>query len=194
MLAMSGRKDVISQLLSLNLHTTACSYEWDPCDVFKAAELLARQQGGVYTKQPGEDMISIHAGICESKGGVHVTFNRLSTDVIERCRDLCDRELYACLASEIDRVIHQDYRLWPSNYAAADLQTGGDTYADCYTEDQKLYFEERMTQRLAKRFESKEDRARAREFFIAMYAKPVRNKEASKEGQICVSALNRTVP
>lgn len=177
MLAMSGREDVVSRLAALNLHTTACSYEWDPCDIYKVGELLVRERGDVYKKQPGEDMLSIHAGICESKGGVHVTFNRLPEAEIEACRDMNERELYLRLASDIDRLIHRDYRLWPSNYAAADLLSGGDAFSDQYTADQKLYFSERMEQRLAKHIRQLDRLDRAREIFLGIYAKPVFNKQ-----------------
>ena len=176
MLSMSHREDPVERLLDLNLHTTACSYEWDPCDVYKAAELLVKERGEVYRKQPGEDMVSIHAGICEQKGGVHVAFNRLPSERIEACRGLSERELFAALAADIDRIIHQDYYLWPSNYVAADLLENTDVYSDHYSDDQKRFFEERMNQRLAKRFKNGAGIERARELFLAMYAKPVFNK------------------
>jgi hypothetical protein len=177
MLAMSNREDPLERLFALNLHTTACSYEWDPCDIYKVAELLVKERGETYRKQPGEDMISIHAGICEQKGGVHVTFNRLPNESIEACRGLSEREIFQNLAATIDRIIHQDYHLWPSNYIAADLLQQTDARSDHYTEDEKLFFARRMDGRLSKRFKDGDVIPRARELFLAMYAKPVFNKQ-----------------
>ena len=75
MLAMAGRKDPVFHLRSLGVVATSCSYEWDPCDVFKVKELLAAAAGVPYQKEKDEDMVSIRTGICGYKGGVHVSFN-----------------------------------------------------------------------------------------------------------------------
>jgi hypothetical protein len=176
MLAMSNREDAVSHLGTLNLHTTACSYEWDPCDVFKVEELLVREQGQTYKKKPNEDMLSIHAGICEPKGRIHVTFNRLSTESIESCRDLNEQKRCATLAGMIDTLILNDYRLWPSNYIAADLLRGAEISADNYTCDEKEFFIERMERRLCAKIKDRDALPGARRIFLTMYANPVFNK------------------
>lgn len=176
MLTMSRREDAVSQIKALNIHTTACSYEWDPCDVFKVEELLARKQGQTYKKQPNEDMLSIHAGICEPKGRIHVTFNRLSEESIESCRDLNEQKRFTTLAGMLDALILNDYRLWPPNYIAADLLRGTDNLADNYTGDEKELFIERMEQRLFSRIKNKDALPEAGRIFLSMYATPVLNK------------------
>ena len=178
MLAMSKRKDAVERLQELNLHTTTCSYEWDPCDVFKVRELLTRNLGRPYQKQPNEDMVSIHAGICENKGRVHVTFNRLPGDAIESSKDLCDREFYTTLAGKIDDLIHRDYHLWPSNYIAADLLAETDRHSDNYTSDDKGFFLERMERRLNGAYREPDHAAEAKKLYLTMYANPVYNKVA----------------
>ena len=178
MLAMSKRANAVERLQALNLHTTTCSYEWDPCDVFKVRELLTRNLGRPYQKQPNEDMISIHAGICENKGRVHVTFNRLPNDVVESCRDLCDREFYSTLAGKIDVIIHRDYRLWPSNYIAADLLEESDRHSDHYTLNDKGFFLERMAERLDGAYREPDLAVEAKNLYLTMYANPVYNKAA----------------
>ena len=175
MLSMSKRTEAVERLQELNIHTTTCSYEWDPCDVFKVRELLTRNLGRPYQKQPNEDMISIHAGICESKGRVHVTFNRLSNNTVEACRDLCDREFYATLAGNIDAMIHRDYCLWPSNYIAADLLEESDRHSDSYTSDEKGFFLERMNKRLSGAYREPDLAAEAKKIYLTMYANPVYN-------------------
>jgi hypothetical protein len=174
MLAMSNRNDAIEQLSALNLHTTACSYEWDPCDVFKVAELLVKKQGKTYTKKPNEDMISIHAGICEPKGRIHVSFDRLSDDALLACRDMNERERFQKLAVAVDVLIRKGYRLFPSNYIAADLLSGTDEHAGNYSAEDKEYFIDRMELRLS-RFEDAAA-APARRLFLTIYANPLFNK------------------
>jgi hypothetical protein len=186
MLAMSNRDDAIEQLIALNLHTTACSYEWDPCDVFKVAELFVKEQGKTYTKKPNEDMISIHAGICEPKGRLHVTFDRLPDDILKACRDLSERERFQKLASAVDDLIRKGYRLFPSNYIAADLLSGTDRYADNYNAEDKEFFMERMDLRLS-RFEDAAA-SPARRLFLTIYANPVINKNPASSVQSSVAA------
>jgi hypothetical protein len=43
----------------LNIVPLVVSYEWEPCDVLKAAELAAMERDGHYEKRPGEDLHSI---------------------------------------------------------------------------------------------------------------------------------------
>jgi hypothetical protein len=174
MLAMPNRDAAMEQLLALNLHTTACSYEWDPCDVFKVYELLAKEQGKTYVKKNNEDMLSIHAGICEQKGRVHVTFNRIPEEVLWACRDLSEKERFQRLASAVDGIIRADYRLFSSNFIAADLLQGKDRYVDEYSTEDKEYFIERMELRLS-RFEGAVP-PHVKRLFLTMYANPVFNK------------------
>jgi hypothetical protein len=174
MLAMSNRDDAIEQLAELNLHTTVCSYEWDPCDVFKVGELLVKEQGKPYTKKPNEDMISIHAGICEPKGRIHVAFDRLPDDVLFSCRDMNERERFQKLATAVDVLIRKGYRLFPANYIAADLLSKTDEHGGNYNAEDKEYFIERMELRLS-RFEDAAA-APARRLFLTIYANPVFNK------------------
>ncbi len=174
MLAKSNREDPIGQLKALNIHTVACSYEWDPCDVYKVNELLAVELCGTYTKKPGEDMMSIHAGICKHKGRVHVAFNRLSDESLESLRALNERERFVQCARIMDLKIRGDYCLWPSNYIAADLLQKNDVRSDRYTVEEKEFFLERMNKRLSG-FKT-EMLDSARKIFLTMYANPVLNK------------------
>ena len=174
MLAMSNRDDAVEQLTALNIHTTACSYEWDPCDVLKVAELLVKEQGRTYIKKPNEDMISIYAGICEPKGRIHVSFDRLPEEILPACRDLREKERMQKIASAVDSLIRKGYRLFASNFIAADLLSGTDAHSSEYSVEDKEYFIERMELRLS-RFEDAAA-SRARELFLTMYANSVINR------------------
>ena len=77
MLAMSQEKQQESFgefVESLRIVPVSISYELDPCDALKAAELAALAETGSYEKAEHEDVASIAAGISGSKGHVHVAF------------------------------------------------------------------------------------------------------------------------
>ena len=110
MLHMSQRDlEFVPAVTRLNLTPVAISYEYDPCDLDKARELYIRATTGSYEKQPGEDDASIAKGITGHKGRVHVHFAAPVTGGFTDAREL---------ASQIDQIIWQDYRLFPVNYLA----------------------------------------------------------------------------
>ena len=112
-------------IADLNIAPIAVSYEWEPCDVLKAAELTALARDGYYEKKPGEDLRSILAGITQPKGRVHFAvcepvkaeelapWNMLPVNAF--CRET---------AALIDRRIRAAYRIWPNNRIAFDLLNG----------------------------------------------------------------------
>lgn len=110
MLHMSQRQlDFVPAIARLNLTPVAISYEYDPCDLDKARELYILATTGSYEKQPGEDDASIAKGITGYKGRVHVHFDAPLTSGFADAREL---------ATRVDHLIWQDYRLFPVNYLA----------------------------------------------------------------------------
>ena len=93
---------------ALNIIPVAISYEYDPCDAVKAEELLARKKAGSYQKAKNEDMLSIAQGIQEYKGHIHVAFGKR----LQNSRQISD------VSSELDRQIHNMYRLYPCHVMA----------------------------------------------------------------------------
>ncbi len=124
----------------LNIVPMAVSYEWEPCDVLKAAELTALAAAGHYEKKPGEDLQSILTGILQPKGGVHITAGKPLTEAdFAPLRTLSRNAYNRAVAALIDERIHAAYRLWPSNLVAADLLEGSSRGG--YTPEQKAAFE-----------------------------------------------------
>jgi hypothetical protein len=118
MLAMSQQKDTESFadfIASLNIIPVSISYELDPCDGLKAAELYARSHTGHYQKGEQEDVASIAAGIAGAKGLVHVAFGTPLAGGF----DTPD-----AVAQELDRQIIGNYRLHTSNLFAWRLLHG----------------------------------------------------------------------
>ena len=153
MFYVEGRKQKVSfpeYVKSLKIVPVSISYENDPCDVAKACELYEKEVNGSYEKGEFEDIESIVQGIIGDKGRVHVSFG----DVISG-----DFDTPEGLAGEIDRQIHQLYKLYPVNLFAAEKAS------DDISEEVKNAFEAK----LASIPEG------ARPYLKAMYANPVLN-------------------
>ncbi len=115
MLALSKYSDQSFALAvrDLNIIPVAISYEYDPCDSSKARELHYQKMDLNYTKDPFEDLDSIQKGFVDFKGRIRVTFGN---PVDDKC-DNADQ-----LAEEIDRQIHLNYKIFPTNIIAWQLQ------------------------------------------------------------------------
>jgi len=156
MFHVEGRKQKISfaeYMRSLKIVPVSIAYENDPCDIAKAKELYEKAENGHYKKGEFEDIDSIIQGIIGSKGRVHVAFG----DVIDR-----EFETPESLAEEIDRQIHNNYKLYPINLLAA-----GREDSDIITEAVK--------HQLADKLEQLPEGARP--YLVASYANPVNNQE-----------------
>jgi 1-acyl-sn-glycerol-3-phosphate acyltransferase len=113
MFHVEGRKQKVAfaeYIKSLKIVPVSISYENDPCDTAKALELYAKESQGSYEKGEFEDIESIIQGIIGDKGHVHVAFGEVITS---------DFETPELLAQEIDRQIHQNYKLFPINHLAS---------------------------------------------------------------------------
>ena len=110
MFAIAGRKEPFNEYMrSLNIVPVSVSYEYDPCDEMKAAELYAVEHTGEYVKGEQEDIASISKGITGFKGHVNVSFGqRLEQDF----------ETPDELAQWLDEQIISLYVLHPTNYFA----------------------------------------------------------------------------
>lgn len=154
-------------IAELNIVPITVSYEWEPCDSLKAAELAARRSGGTYVKKPGEDLNSILTGLTQPKGRVHFEVGKpLSEKDFAPLRSLPRNAFHREVAALIDRKVHAAYRLWPNNYVAASLM--GATVPDgSYSEAEK----EAFLAHIGKCAES------LRQDMISMYAAPYFDKK-----------------
>jgi 1-acyl-sn-glycerol-3-phosphate acyltransferase len=120
MLAMSRDKKVdefAEHIGSLKIVPVAISYELDPCDGLKAAELSQLASEGHYQKGEQEDVASIAQGIAGNKGAVHVSFG---TPLV------AGLDTPEAVAAEIDRQVSQLYCLHPTNIYAHQILHGED--------------------------------------------------------------------
>lgn len=141
MLELSGRdgeKSFVENFAELNIVPVAISYEYESCGLLKALELLARESCEKYEKKPGEDLNSIITGITQTKGRVHVQFCKpISEEELRDADSYMKNDKYRRLAEIVDGRLHENYRLWPTNYAAYDIIHGTERFADKYTKELK---------------------------------------------------------
>lgn len=177
MMVMGGEGSIIDRLKQLHLVPLAISYEYDPCDYLKAAELQARRDNPSWQKGPMDDVTSMQTGIMGYKGYIHYQCADCIDSYLDTIpADTPKTELFRLIADHIDRQIFADYRLYPNNYVALDLLHGDSVHADHYTAEDKAQFEAYLKGQLDKiEMEGKDD-AYLREQMLKMYANPAINQ------------------
>ena len=176
MLDMSGTKDFVQNFLELNIVPLSISYEYEPCAVLKAREILiSRTQK--YVKTENEDLQSIMVGIKQWKGNVHLNFGDPLTEDEIREASFCDKnDRYQMIRHAVDVRVIGGYRLWNTNYIAYDLANGTSKFADRYTPEEVEAFKAYTEQQLDL-VEPTLDRAELRDIFLRIYGNPVMMKE-----------------
>lgn len=176
MFDMSGTKDFVQNFMELNLIPLSISYEYEPCDILKAREMLiSRTQK--YVKGEEEDLQSIVQGIRQFKGNVHINIGDPLTEEEIREASFCDKnDRYQLIRHAVDRRVISGYQLWKTNYMAYDLVNGSGKYAAEYTPEEletfKAYIEKQLTT-----VEPELDRADLRDILLHIYSNPVLSKE-----------------
>ena len=177
MMVMGGEGSIIDRLKQLHLVPLAISYEYDPCDYLKAAELQARRDNPCWQKGPMDDVTSMQTGIMGYKGYIHYQCADCIDSYLDTIpADTPKTELFRLIADHIDRQIFAGNRLYPNNYVALDLLHGDSAHADHYTAEDKAQFEAYLKGQLDKiEMEGKDD-AYLREQMLKMYANPAINQ------------------
>lgn len=177
MMVMGGEGSIIDRLKQLHLVPLAISYEYDPCDYLKAAELQARRDNPGWQKGPMDDVTSMQTGIMGYKGYIHYQCADCIDSYLDTIpADTPKTELFRLIADHIDRQIFAGYRLYPNNYVALDLLHGDSAHADHYTAEDKAQFETYLKGQLDKiEMEGKDD-TYLREQMLKMYANPAINQ------------------
>lgn len=177
MLAMAkGKESLTDYFARLKIVPVSISYEFDPTDVLKMPELLAKRMEKIYVKSANEDFASILKGAMGQKGRIHISaaapIDSSSLKELDGVSNSVNDQLQR-LTALIDDRIHSNYKLWPSNYVACDLLSGKSEYREFYTVKEKRQFERRITRRVDVR------NPLAVNSYLLMYANPVINKKPS---------------
>ena len=180
MLAMGcGDMDPFEYLKKVRLVPIAISYEFDPTDMLKMPELLAKHYEEEYIKSANEDFNSILKGLTGQKKRIHISVGQPMDSTLSNLSNLNEpiNKKLQRLAIAIDEAIHEQYKLWPTNYLAYDLLHDTDKYKAQYDTKEKRQF----MRRIIRRVDANDDVAL--ENFLLMYANPVMNKEKLHEPQ-----------
>ena len=182
MLNMSGDKDIVSNIMDLNIFPVAISYEYDPCDFLKAKEFQMKRDDPNYVKSQRDDLLSMETGILNNKGRVHFTLTQPINDQRAALdKDMEKNELIATIANIIDKEIYKHYRFYPCNYVAYDMLTGTKRFSSNYGLRDKKHFEEYLQGQLDKIVLPNKDEAFLRTKILEMYTNPLKNHLATQE-------------
>jgi len=176
MLTLTGKGSFLDRIQDLHIVPVSISYEYDPCDIFKAREYHILSNQGSYHKAPLEDTVSMISGIQGFKGRIHIAVGKEIRNQLNHPGTLdSKRDQINLVVSEIDRQIQGNYRNWPSNYIAFDLLEDKNSMSNEYTLEKKAAFVERMEKSLATLSVSELDRRGIRQKYLEGYANSVRN-------------------
>lgn len=176
MLNMSSKLSFVESVNELNITPIAINYEYDACDFLKAKEFQLKRDNPQYKKSPMDDLVSMQTGLIAPKG--RVSYNVCDPIVApEEWNELAKNEQVSLLTAEIDRRIHANYILYPSNYVAADLLTNSNKFSDKYTQKDEEKFISYVDKQLNKVDIPNPDFPFLRHMIYTMYANPVLNQE-----------------
>ena len=165
-------QDSFSFFQKVKVVPVSISYEYDPTDILKMPELLAKSRDEKYVKSENEDFVNLLRGIMGTKKRIHIQVNGiLDSEVNEiASSDLTQNEKLGKLTEVIDEKIWKGYKLWPSNFIAYDLLNKGEKFSAHYTAEEKSSFEKRLRDKIDT------TNAVVMENFLSMYAYPVINQ------------------
>lgn len=175
MMVMGGEGSPADRLKSLNLLPLAISYEFDPCDFLKAKEFQQKRDIADFKKSRADDLTNMQTGIFGYKGRVVYRLAEPVNNWIDEYAELPKSEFFKAVAARIDKAIHKNYEIFPSNYVALDLLRGNNEQAANYSAEDKAKFEAYLAQRLALIDLPDKDEAYLRERILTMYANPLIN-------------------
>ena len=176
MLDMSGGADFQQNFEELNIIPMSISYEYEPCDILKAREMVISRKTK-YVKAEGEDLNSILVGIKQQKGNIHLNIGKpLTSEEISEAAKCDKNDRYQQIRHAVDIRVIEGYRLWKNNYVAYDLLNHTFKYSDMYSPADIESFVEYMRTKLDS-VEPELNREDLRRIFLEIYANPVVTKE-----------------
>ena len=176
MLDMSGQADFMTNFEELNIIPMSISYEYEPCDILKAREVVISRKHK-YVKAEGEDLNSIMVGIMQKKGNIHLNIGTSLTHEEIEAASLCDKnDRYQLIRHAVDKRVIEGYKLWKNNYIAYDILNHSYKYSDMYEAADVERFVAYMQHQLDT-VEPEINREDLRRIFLDIYANPVVTKE-----------------
>ena len=178
MFALGAEGTLLERLQQFHVVPLSISYEYDPCDYLKAAEMQAKRDNANWKKGPMDDVLSMQTGIMGYKGNIHYHAAPCIDEYLETLKtttDMANGPLLAAICQHIDKEIHRNYRLYANNYVELDELDGTTIYTNKYSDDNKAKFDAYIEKQLAKITLPNKDEAYLRQRLLEMYANPARN-------------------
>ena len=176
MLDMSGPADFQTNFEELNIIPMSISYEYEPCDILKAREMVISRKRK-YVKAEGEDFNSIMTGIMQQKGNIHLNIGKpLTSEEISEAAKCDKNDRYQLIRHAVDTRVIEGYKLWKNNYVAYDLANQSYKYSHLYEPADVEQFIAYMQKQLDT-VEPEVNREDLRRIFLDIYANPVVTKE-----------------
>jgi hypothetical protein len=177
MLNMSGDKDMVSNLMDLNIVPVSISYEYDPCDYLKAKEFQQKRDDPNFTKSQRDDLLSMETGLLCNKGRVHFSVGTPINDELVKLdpSTMEKNELVCTIAGLIDKEIFKHYHFYPCNYIAYDMLTRTNRFSEYYSLKDKQHFEKYLQGQLDKIVLLNKDEDFLRTKILEMYSNPLKN-------------------
>ena len=173
-----GDLDMLDYFEKLKIVPVAISYEFDPTDMLKMPEVLAKRMKEEYKKSANEDFNSIMQGAMGQKGRIQLNagepLKKADFDEIRK-KNLSVNDQLKEVSNLIDNEIYRNYKLWPANYIAYDLLKNEERFEEHYTEKEKRQFDRRINRRVDVK------NPLALNSYLLMYANPVINKMSLNE-------------
>ncbi|SMO84445.1 Acyltransferase [Saccharicrinis carchari] len=172
MINMSGNGNFVDSFKEMCIVPLSISYEYDPCDYLKAHESLLKKENPEYKKTPADDLKHMALGIKGRKGRVHFSAGSPINAQLDELKDLDRNEQLTKLAEIIDEQIHNNYKLWPGNFIAADNVNQNTKFAHKYTDADVNQFNKYINDHIAR---VDADKTLLTSILMKMYANPVKN-------------------
>lgn len=177
MLDMSGTGDFTANFEELNIVPLSISYEYEPCDILKAREVLI-SRSEKYVKGEKEDLVSIVTGIRQQKGNIHLNIGAPLTHEEIHAASFCNKnDRYQAIRHAVDLRVIEGYKLWKTNYMGYDLAFGTDKYSAHYSAEDLERFRAYTEKQLDRMAGEPLDRNELKQIFLEIYGNPVLSKE-----------------
>lgn len=174
--------NLIENLKELNICPLSISYEFDPTDFLKAKEFQQKRDNPNHKKSPQDDLINMRTGVMGYKGKVVYHISGCINDELDTIAEVTTNrnEQLKLIAQLIDKHIHRNFNITPSNKIAYDEIGGNNKFAKDYSVAEKNYFDSYIDKQIRKIELENKDRDFLRNKILEMYANPLKNYLAAQ--------------
>ncbi len=145
MLSFYEKDNFHKALKKLDIIPLSISYEWEPCDIMKIRETYLSKQA-TYVKDKTEDLQSTLGGIVNQKGRIHFALGKPLNNYLDDIKfEKYNNDYLALVATQIDKEIYRNYKLWPNNYLAYDILENDNKYDGEYNNDDVARFKKHFS-------------------------------------------------